>query len=252
MLGLANVAAWERLAEFGAAGRDAFAALKFAPVPVVGAAAGRALGGGCELLMHCDAVQAHTDTYMGLVELGAGLVPGWGGCRELLLRAAAAAPAGGPMPPARQAFEVIATGRVSTSAQEARELGYLRARDRITPNRDRLLADARAFALELADGYAPPEPATAHGRRALGAGHARARRAPARAAQRRGHRLRPAPGRHSAPACSRAATPTPARPCPRRRSRQLEAAAVAGLFRERAARSQRMSHMLETGRPLRN
>ncbi len=52
-------------------------------MPVVGAAAGRALGGGCELLMHCDAVQAHTDTYMGLVELGAGLVPGWGGCREL-------------------------------------------------------------------------------------------------------------------------------------------------------------------------
>ncbi len=197
VLGLANVAAWERLAEFGEAGRAAFAALKFAPVPVVGAVAGRALGGGCELLMHCDAVQAHTDTFMGLVELGAGLVPGWGGCRELLLRAAAAAPANGPMPPARHAFEVIATARVSTSAQEARELGFLRPHDRITPNRDRLLDDARAFALELASGYAPPEPATIVVAGRSGRDDARARRAPARAARRRGHRLRPAPGRRA-------------------------------------------------------
>ena len=250
VLGLANVAAWERLAAFGAAGREAFAALKFAPVPVVGAVAGRALGGGCELLMHCAAVQAHTDTFMGLVELGAGLVPGWGGCRELLLRAAAAAPAGGPMPPARQAFEVIATGRVSTSAQEARELGFLRPHDRITPNRDRLLADARAFALELADGYAPPEPATVtvagrSGRATLELG---------------AHQLALRNGTVTAydlhlagmlagvltggDADSGAALPEAA-------IAQLEAAAVGALFRDERSLA-RMSHLLDTGRPLRN
>ncbi len=124
---------------------------------MVGAPSGRCLGGGCEVLLHCDAVQAHTETYMGLVEMGVGLLPAWGGCKELLIRGAESA-AGGPMPAAAMAFELIATATVSGSAQHAKQLGYLRASDRITPNRDRLLADARAFALELADGYRPPEP----------------------------------------------------------------------------------------------
>jgi 3-hydroxyacyl-CoA dehydrogenase len=250
VLGLANVAAWERLAEFGAAGRAAFGALKFAPVPVVGAAAGRALGGGCELLMHCDAVQAHTDTFMGLVELGAGFVPGWGGCRELLLRASAAAPARGPMPPAQKAFETIATGRVSTSAQEAEELGYLRGCDRITPNRDRLLADARALALELADGYAPPEPATVmvagrSGRATLElAAHQLALRSGAVTAY----------DLHLAGTLAGVLTGGEADAnavVPEAAISALEAAAVAGLFRREQTLA-RMGHLLDTGRPLRN
>jgi 3-hydroxyacyl-CoA dehydrogenase len=177
-------------------------------------------------------------------------VPGWGGCRELLLRCAAGAPAGGPMPPARQAFEVIATGRVSTSAQEGRELGFLRPHDRITPNRDRLLADARAFALELADGYAPPEPATVtvagrSGRVTLELG---------------AHQLALRNGTVTAydlhlagilagvltggDADSGAAVPEAA-------IAQLEAAAVGALFRDERSLA-RMGHVLDTGRPLRN
>ena len=68
-------------------GQEAYKALKYAPFPVVGAPSGMALGGGCEILLHCDAVQAHAETYMGLVEVGVGLIPGWGGCKEMLLRA---------------------------------------------------------------------------------------------------------------------------------------------------------------------
>ena len=250
VLGLANVAAWERLAEFGDAGRRAFAGVKFAPVPVVGAVAGRALGGGCELLLHCAAVQAHTDTYMGLVELGAGLVPGWGGCRELLLRAAAGAAANGPMPPARHAFEVIATARVSTSAQEARELGFLRPHDRITPNRDRLLADARTFALELASGYAPPEPATIvvagrSGRATLTLG---ARQLALRDGAITEYDL------HLAEVLAGVLTGGAAdqgEAVPEAAISALEEQAVGGLFREERSLA-RMGHLLETRRPLRN
>jgi 3-hydroxyacyl-CoA dehydrogenase len=250
VLGLANVAAWERLAEFGEAGRAAFAALKFAPVPVVAAVAGRALGGGCELLMSCDAVQAHTDTYMGLVELGAGLVPGWGGCRELLLRAAAAAPANGPMPPARHAFDVIAAARVSTSAQQARELGFLRPHDRITPNRDRLLDDARAFALELAPGYTPPAPATIvvagrSGRDTLALG---ARQLALRDGAVTAYDL------HLADALAGVLTGGDAdqgEAVPEAAISALEATAVSALMVQERSLA-RMGHLLETGRPLRN
>jgi 3-hydroxyacyl-CoA dehydrogenase len=161
-------------------GQRAFELLKRARFPVVGAPHGLCLGGGCEILLHCDGVQAHTETWMGLVEPRVGIVPGWGGCKEMLLRATAnpsaaqarrsrpgaevaAPPAperkpGGPMPPVRQVFDLIAATTTSTSADHARELGFLRAHDRVTRNRDRLLADAKAFALELADGYVPPEP----------------------------------------------------------------------------------------------
>jgi 3-hydroxyacyl-CoA dehydrogenase len=249
ILALVNVAAWERLAAYGDAGRRTFAAVKFSPVPVVGAVAGRALGGGCELLMHCAAVQAHTDTFMGLVELGAGLVPGWGGCRELLLRAAAAQ-AGGPMPAARHAFEVIATARVSTSAQEARELGFLRPRDRITPNRDRLVADARTHVLDLADGYSPPEPAelTLPGRSGRAALVLSARQLARRDGAVSEYDL------HLADVLAGVLTGGDAdltRPVPEDDISQLEAEAVSALFREERT-LQRMTHILETGRPLRN
>jgi len=135
--------------------------MKRAPFPVVAAPSGLALGGGCEILLNSDAVQAHAESYIGLVEAGVGVVPAWGGCTEMLTRLAADPKRPkGPMPPVASAFETIGMGKVARSAFEARELGYLRAGDDITFNRDRLLADAKARALALVDGYAPPEPVT--------------------------------------------------------------------------------------------
>ncbi len=126
---------------------------------MVAAPSGLALGGGCEILLHADAVQAHAESYVGLVEAGVGLIPGWGGCTELLSRLAADPKRPkGPMPPVAEAFETIGLAKVARSAFEARELGFLRPQDGITFNRERLLAEAKAKALELAEGYAPPEP----------------------------------------------------------------------------------------------
>jgi len=140
-------------------GQDIYAALKYAPFPVVGAPSGMALGGGCEILLHCDAVQAHAETYTGLVEVGVGIIPGWGGCKEMLSRwAANRERPGGPMPPVAKTFETVSTATVSKSAAEAKDLLFLRPDDGITMNRDRLLADAKAKALGLADGYVPPPP----------------------------------------------------------------------------------------------
>jgi 3-hydroxyacyl-CoA dehydrogenase len=133
-------------------------ALRAAPFPVVGAPSGMALGGGCEILLHCDAVQAHAESYIGLVEVGVGLIPGWGGCTAMLHRWAenSRAPKG-PMPPVAKAFEMISTAQVAKSAFEAQEMLILRPSDGITFNRDRLLADAKAKALSLVEGYKPPE-----------------------------------------------------------------------------------------------
>ncbi|AHE55781.1 3-hydroxyacyl-CoA dehydrogenase/enoyl-CoA hydratase family protein [Sphingomonas sanxanigenens] len=161
-LGLAmfavNIAAWSEIDKLIAAGQSALKALKYAPFPVVAAPAGLALGGGCEILLHADAIQAHAETYAGLVECGVGLVPGWGGNGEMLDRWAEAPMAPkGPMPPVAKAFEMISTARVAKSAAEAREMLILRKDDGITMNRDRLLADAKAKALALVEGYAPPE-----------------------------------------------------------------------------------------------
>ncbi len=141
-------------------GQDTYRDMKFAPYPVVGASHGMALGGGCEILLHCDAVQAHAETYMGLVEMGVGIIPGWGGCAEMLRRANdnKKRPQG-PMPPIAETFEKIATVKVSPSAAEAKALKFLSKDDGITMNKSRLLADAKAKALSLVDGYTPPEPA---------------------------------------------------------------------------------------------
>jgi 3-hydroxyacyl-CoA dehydrogenase len=155
----ANIALWGRVRKGLTAGQDAFRALRTAPVPVVGAPSGMALGGACELLMHCTAVQAHAESYIGLVEPAAGVIPAWGGCTALLHRHAAAPDTPrGPMPPAIRAFETISQAKVARSAAEAMELKFLRPTDRITMNRDRLLADAKAFALELAEDYRPSAP----------------------------------------------------------------------------------------------
>jgi 3-hydroxyacyl-CoA dehydrogenase len=117
-----------------------------------------ALGGGCEVLLHCSHVQAHAESYIGLVEVGVGLVPGWGGTKELLGRWAERSDLPhGPMPPVAKAFETVALAKVAKSAAEARDLGYLKPTDAITMNRDRLLADAKAAALRLARRYKPPK-----------------------------------------------------------------------------------------------
>jgi 3-hydroxyacyl-CoA dehydrogenase len=139
-------------------GQDVYSRLKYAPFPIVGAPSGLALGGGCEVLLHCDAVQAHAETYTGLVETGVGIVPGWGGCKEMLLRwTANKKRPGGPMPPVIKTFETIGMATVAKSADEAKDLLFLRLSDGITMNRDRLLADAKAKALALAEHYVPPE-----------------------------------------------------------------------------------------------
>ncbi len=160
-LGLAmfimNIALWPQIEQLVDSGQKTYRALKYAPFPVVAAPSGLALGGGCEILLHADHVQAHAETYMGLVEVGVGLLPAWGGCTEMLARAAANPKTPkGPMPPVARAFETISLAKVAKSAAEAKELLYLRPSDGVTMNRDRLLADAKAKALELAVAYTPP------------------------------------------------------------------------------------------------
>jgi 3-hydroxyacyl-CoA dehydrogenase len=147
-------------------------AIKFSPKPVVAAAFGLCLGGGTEISLHAAARQPHAELYTGLVEVGVGLLPGGGGCKEMLLRAVdgAAAAHGKSSSEAiagsiemleamKRAFETIATAKVATSAHEARGLGFLNDSDRITMNRQRVLSDAKARALELVRaGYEPPVP----------------------------------------------------------------------------------------------
>jgi len=155
-------------------------AIKFSPKPVVSAPFGLCLGGGTEISLHAAARQPHAELYAGLVEVGVGLLPGGGGCKEMLLRAvdAASVSRGGAaalsgsqkealagsvemMEAMKKAFETIATAKVATSAHEARGLGFVSDRDRITMNRERVLSDAKARALELARaGYEPPLPRT--------------------------------------------------------------------------------------------
>ena len=140
-------------------GQDSFQKMRFAPFPVIGAPSGMALGGGCEVLLHCDAIEAHAETYMGFVETGVGIVPGWGGCKELLGRwTTSETSPGGPMPPVMKAFEIIAMAQIAKSAIEAHDFLFLRPGDSVIMNRDRVLAAAKARALEMAKDYTPPKP----------------------------------------------------------------------------------------------
>jgi len=151
-------------------------AIKFSPKPVVSAPFGLCLGGGTEISLHAAARQPHAELYTGLVEVGVGLLPGGGGCKEMLLRAVdgASAARGGKvsgevlagsiemLEAMKRAFETIATAKVATSAHEARAFGFLSDSDRITMNRERVLSDAKTRALELLRaGYEPPIPRTA-------------------------------------------------------------------------------------------
>ena len=158
-----HLAMWD-MVELGLqGGQSAYKALKYAPFPVVGAPSGMARGGGCEILLHCDAVQAHAETYMGLVEVGVGLLPGWGGCKEMVVRwLENEKRPGGPMPAIQKAFELISLATGARSAEEARDHLFLLPRDRVTMSLDRLLGDAKERVLELADEYIPPQPAEVH------------------------------------------------------------------------------------------
>ena len=141
--------------------QQATMALKYADVPVVVATHGLALGGGCEIALHADRVQAAAETYMGLVEVGVGLIPGGGGTKEMTLRAAEQLPPGTNdlLPVIQRAFETIAFAKTSASGPDAIRLGYLRDVDGVTMNRERLIADAKARALIRVDeGYHAPVP----------------------------------------------------------------------------------------------
>ena len=152
---------WEEIDLMVLAFQSAVTELRSCGVPVVVAPAGLALGGGCEICLHGDVVQAAAETYMGQVEVGVGLVPAGGGTKELLVRGMDRMPAGAtdPLPYVRHAFELIGFGMVSTSAPDAKRLGLLRDADGYTMNRERLMADAKARVLELAHrGYQPSRP----------------------------------------------------------------------------------------------
>jgi 3-hydroxyacyl-CoA dehydrogenase len=135
-------------------------ALKYAPKPVVAAPQGMALGGGCEVSLHSTRIQAAAEAYIGLVETGVGLIPGGGGTKEMLIRANEHAAGGEDLDlfhALKPVFEAIAMAKVGTSAEECRDLGYLRREDGVSMNRDRLVADAKEAALALArGGYKPP------------------------------------------------------------------------------------------------
>jgi 3-hydroxyacyl-CoA dehydrogenase len=141
---------WEELE--GAINRfqQATMAIKYAPKPVVSAPFGLTLGGGCEVAIHSARVQASAETYMGLVEVGVGVIPGAGGTKEMLLR----------FGNAQKAFELIAFAKVATSAMEARSFGLLRPQDRISMNPERLIDDAKLLALSIAPGYVAGVPRT--------------------------------------------------------------------------------------------
>jgi 3-hydroxyacyl-CoA dehydrogenase len=156
---LAQAGQWAELEEMLKEGQDILMALRRAPKPVVAAPFQRVLGGGVEVALAADQIVAHAETYMGLVEAGVGIIPGWGGCKELVRRLVSPhmyATNVNPTPYLRQVFETIGFAKVSTSAAEARALGFLAEADRIVMNADHLLAEAKRTVLALAEGYTPP------------------------------------------------------------------------------------------------
>jgi 3-hydroxyacyl-CoA dehydrogenase len=173
MLSIAQEGDWDELDMMVRQFQRGVASLRSAPFPVVVAAAGLALGGGAELVLHADRVQAGAELYVGLVEVGDGLIPAGGGTKELLFRFTRdLAPyiEADPFEAVRRAFTNIAMTQTSTSALDARNLGFLHSRDAISMNRDLLLADAKRAVLALAPGYVAPQPAALPvlGQQALG------------------------------------------------------------------------------------
>jgi 3-hydroxyacyl-CoA dehydrogenase len=156
---------WEELDMMGRAFQSATMSLRYSPKPVVVAPFNLVFGGGCEMVLHGDRVRAAAETYIGLVEVGVGIIPAGGGTKELLLRTLDSIPKNvddaDPFPFVKRAFETIALAKVATSAEEARTLGFLSTDDTISMNADRLIADAKQEVLALAaSGYVEPQQRT--------------------------------------------------------------------------------------------
>lgn len=136
--------------------------LRHSTKPVVAATVGMALGGGCELALGADAVQAFTDSKLGLVELRVGLIPGGGGTTEMAFRCLEGQDTSAPIQqlfsPVQTTIETIRQAKVSQNATDAVEMGYLRKTDLISTNRDNHLQDAKQLVLSLSDGYQSPQP----------------------------------------------------------------------------------------------
>lgn len=140
---------WDSIDRYLQRGQDLFLRLKYSPFPVVAAAHGFTLGGGCEFMLHANAIVAHAEIQAGLPEVKIGLVPGWGGCAQLLLKG-----------PARAAFKTIFTATPTRSALEAKANGILQPNSEIAMNRNQLIGAAKARALQLlASDFKTPEKA---------------------------------------------------------------------------------------------
>jgi 3-hydroxyacyl-CoA dehydrogenase len=154
---------WDDIEASVKAFQDTLMAIKYFEKPVVAAPFGMTLAGGCEICLACAKMRAAAETYMGLVEIGVGLIPAGGGTKEMLLRCTEGIPSSvvdaDLLPFVRQAFETVAMAKVATSAKEAQKLGYMRSTDEITINRDYLIHNAKKTVLDLvAEGYRPPRP----------------------------------------------------------------------------------------------
>jgi 3-hydroxyacyl-CoA dehydrogenase len=156
---------WEELEMMSRVFQMATMSLRYSPKPVVVAPFQMVFGGGCEMVLHADRVRAAAETYIGLVEVGVGIIPGGGGTKEMLVRTLDLIPKDAsdadPFPFVKRAFETIALAKVATSAEEARSLGFLSADDGVSMNQDRLIADAKKEVLALAaSGYVAPQQRT--------------------------------------------------------------------------------------------
>jgi len=156
---------WEEIDMIVRAFQNATMSLRYSAKPVVVAPFQMTFGGGCEMVLHADRVRAASETYMGLVEVGVGLIPAGGGTKEMCLRVLDSIPQGvtdaDPFPFIKRAFETIALAKVATSAEEARAFGFLSADDSVSMNSERLIADAKQEVLSLAaTGYVEPQPRT--------------------------------------------------------------------------------------------
>jgi 3-hydroxyacyl-CoA dehydrogenase len=166
---------WDQLEQSLKYGQDLYMRMRYSPKPVVTAPAGLALGGAAEMNMHASRIVAGAELYMGLVEIGVGLIPAWGGTKEMvrrILNPAMQTKNAEVLPSLQRIFEQIGLAKVATSAEEARIMGFLSPCDRVVMNRDHLLAEARREALHMiASGYTPPvsEKVYAAGRDALAA-----------------------------------------------------------------------------------
>lgn len=160
---------WDGITKMVKGFQDVCMRLKYSKKPVVAAPSGMALGGGCEVILGCDAVRAHGETYIGLVEVGAGLIPGGGGNKNLLMNIEAALKEkgpqgwagksdGGPFPKVQKTFEMVGFAKVATSALEGIKFGYLPKATKVSLSRDRLLFDAKQDVLDLAKNYQMPTP----------------------------------------------------------------------------------------------